>query len=82
MAQARDNLANIDSLVYDATTAPEPKAGWQNVRAVYAESARLIRGSHLALREVIGLLKTSITDRERNLNAEVRANNNETEQPE
>jgi len=60
LTQARINLANIDSLVYNATTSTEPKLGWENVRAVYTETARLIRSAHLALRETIALLKTAI----------------------
>ncbi len=58
LTQARSNLSNIDTLVYNATTSPEPRLNWRNVRTVYTETAQLIRRAHLALRETIILLKT------------------------
>lgn len=62
LASARATLANIDNLVYNATTSTEPKSSWQLVRETYLETGRLIRASHQALRETISLLKTAISD--------------------
>lgn len=62
--QARASLANIDAAAYGATTATEPRTAWQNVKAIYAETARLIRAAQGALRETLNLLKTAIAERE------------------
>ncbi|HMO78018.1 MAG TPA: hypothetical protein PKD95_02370 [Candidatus Paceibacterota bacterium] len=75
LAQARANLANIDEQVYNATTSPEPRANWENVRATYAETSRLIRSAHQALRETISLLKAAVTERNQNPSAAVENSN-------
>ncbi len=62
LASARATLGNIDTLVIEATTAPEPKTAWQAVRAVYQQAGTEIRASHLALRETISLLKQAIAN--------------------
>lgn len=67
LSQAKINLSNIDQLVYNATTSPEPGVGWQNVRTVYTETAKLIRQAHRTIFETIALLKESITKRDQNL---------------
>lgn len=61
LTQARINLANIDTLVYNATTSPEPRVSWEKVRTVYVETAGLIRRAHQTIRETIALLKTAET---------------------
>lgn len=61
LASARATLGNIDTLVTQATTSPEPLTAWQAVRGVYQQAATEIRASHLALRETISLLKQAVT---------------------
>lgn len=78
LTQARANLANIDNLVYGATTSPEPRVGWQNVRTVYAETARLIRSAHLAIRETIVLLKVATANQRQNPGTEAETAETET----
>lgn len=66
LASARATLGNIDTLVTEATTSPEPKTAWQAVRAVYQEAGAKIRAGHQALRETVALLKHAVTEKPSN----------------
>jgi hypothetical protein len=73
LAEARTAIANIDNLVYNATTSAEPITAWQNVKGVYKEAGGLIRSSHATLKEVVSLLKASINETRPASNPEVQA---------
>lgn len=81
LASARAGLTNIDTLVSEATSSPEPKSAWQNVRNVYKETGTQIRASHQALRETIALLKQALNQAE-NRPPEVATSTTETEETE
>lgn len=78
LASARASLANIDTLVSEATSSPEPKTAWQNVRSVYLETGIQIRASHQSLRETVALLKVAIGQAE-NRPLETATSTSETE---
>ncbi len=78
LAEARARLANIDNLVFSATTATEPKSEWQVVRQIYIDCGNIIRRSHQALRDTIALLKSAIADAEGNRNSAPESNSNQS----
>ncbi len=60
LAEAKTALADIDALVYAATTSEQPRNDWQAVRERYTTVAGLIRQTHSQLRETLALLKTAV----------------------
>jgi hypothetical protein len=57
---AKALLADIDTLVYTATTSEAPRGNWSAVREQYKAAAQLIRQSHQELRLVINQLKMAV----------------------
>lgn len=59
LARARALMGEMDTLVFNATTAQTPVTAWSEVRGAFIEVGTLIRAGHRALREAIALLKTT-----------------------
>jgi hypothetical protein len=57
---AKALLADIDTLVYTATTSEAPRGNWSAVREQYKAAAQLIRQAHQELRLVINQLKMAV----------------------
>ena len=60
LAEAKTAMADIDALVYAATTSEQPRSNWQAVRERYVVVGGLIRQTHTELREALSLLKTAV----------------------
>lgn len=59
-SRAKSKLANIDNLVNSATTSTEPQNRWMSVRETYREIINDTKLAHMALKEVVTLLKGAV----------------------
>ena len=78
LAKATTAPADIDTLVYNATTGDQPRTAWQTVRDRYKTVAELIRKTHSEMRETVALMKTALSGTAAEVNTESRGDGTET----
>lgn len=76
LTDAQTLLADIDPLVFDATTSENPREMWIAVRQVYVDARDEIRESHQHLRAALAALKEAVANTGNGVSPAVRQNEN------
>lgn len=57
LADTKESLKNIDNLVYEMTTSPDPKKEWPKIKTLYQNSVSKITKNQTDLKFILSLLK-------------------------
>lgn len=79
LEETKNSLKDIDSLVYEMATAPNPSQNWPKIKTLYQDSVSKITKNQTDLKHLLSLLKNPINQPETNHDLEnITSNTGET----